>query len=107
MNQPFGRGAAIRAALQMTGSTYVIYATGLLVSALIARSVGPADFGRYSYLVWLAGVLIMVGNNGLTTSAIRFVSEHQPDAGRPQCLMKRCGRFIQDGRDQFQVPFVA
>lgn len=75
MNQPFGRGAAIRAALQMTGSTYVLYATGLLVSAVIARSVGPADFGRYSYLVWLAGVLIMVGNNGLTTSGIRFVSE--------------------------------
>jgi O-antigen/teichoic acid export membrane protein len=75
MNQPFGKGAAIRAALQMTAATYVVYAAGLLVSALIARSVGPADFGRYSYLVWLAGVLIMIGNNGLTTSAIRFVSE--------------------------------
>ncbi|GEM_PF-298862 len=73
--QAFGKGATLRAALQMTGSTYVVYATGLLVSALIARSVGPDDFGRYSYLVWLVGVLIMVGNNGLTTSGIRFVSE--------------------------------
>ncbi len=75
MKQAFGPGAALRAALQMTGSTYVIYAAGLVVSALIARSVGPEAFGRYSYLVWLTGVLILVGNNGLTTSGIRFVSE--------------------------------
>jgi O-antigen/teichoic acid export membrane protein len=75
MNHPFGRGAAFRAALQMTGSTYVIYATGLLVSALIARSVGPDNFGHYSYLIWLTGVLILISNNGLTTSGIRFVSE--------------------------------
>ena len=75
MNNPFGRRAAVRAALQMTGSTYVTYATGLLASVFIARSVGPADFGRYSYLVWLTGILMVVGTNGLTTSAIRFVSE--------------------------------
>ncbi|MEZ5519958.1 MAG: polysaccharide biosynthesis C-terminal domain-containing protein [Dokdonella sp.] len=75
MKQAFGPGAALRAALQMTGSTYVIYAAGLLVSAMVARGVGPDEFGRYSYLVWLVGVLILVGNNGLTTSGIRFVSE--------------------------------
>ncbi len=75
MKQAFGPGTALRAALQMTGSTYVIYAAGLIVSALIARSIGPDEFGRYSYLVWLAGVLILISNNGLTTSGIRFVSE--------------------------------
>ena len=75
MKQAFGPGTALRAALQMTGSTYVIYAAGLVVSALIARSIGPDEFGRYSYLVWLAGVLILISNNGLTTSGIRFVSE--------------------------------
>lgn len=71
----FGRSAALRAALQMTGSTYVVYATGLVVSAVIARSIGPDDFGRYSYVVWLVGVLILLSNNGITTSVIRFVSE--------------------------------
>lgn len=75
MKQAFGPGTALRAALQMTGSTYVIYAAGLVVSALIARSIGPEQFGHYSYLVWLAGVLILISNNGLTTSGIRFVSE--------------------------------
>jgi O-antigen/teichoic acid export membrane protein len=75
MNNPFGRNAALRAALQMTGSTYVTYATGLIASVLVARSIGPADFGRYSYLIWLTSILMVVANNGLTTSGIRFVSE--------------------------------
>lgn len=75
MNALFGRAAAVRAALLMTSSTYVLYAAGLVVSALIARAVGPDDFGRYSYLVWLAGVLGIISNNGLTTTGIRFVSE--------------------------------
>lgn len=75
MKQAFGPGAALRAALQVTGSTYFIYAAGLLVNALIARSLGPDDFGRYSYVIWLTGVLILVANNGLTTSGIRFISE--------------------------------
>ncbi len=75
MNQPFSGVAAIRAAMMVMGSTYVTYAIGLLTSVLVARSLGPDDFGRYSYVVWLAGMLIAFGNNGLTTTAIRFVSE--------------------------------
>lgn len=75
MANPFGRKAAFRSALLVTGSTYVTYATGLVVSTLIARGLGPADYGRYAYLVWLAGLLIMLFNNGLNSSGIRFVSE--------------------------------
>lgn len=59
----------------MTGSTYVSYALGMLASIVIARSLGPEDFGRYSYVVWLAGLLVVLANNGITTTAIRFVSE--------------------------------
>jgi O-antigen/teichoic acid export membrane protein len=73
MNPTAGRTAT--AALMITASTYVTYALGLIVSALIARSIGPADFGRYSYLVMLVGVLVILTNNGLTTSGIRFVSQ--------------------------------
>ncbi len=75
MTQRFGRGAALKAALLMTGSTYVTYALGLIISALIARNVGPTEFGQYSYLVWLSGVLVILSNNGLTSSGIRFVAE--------------------------------
>ena len=75
MNPRFGSLATLKAALLMTGSTYVTYAIGLLVSALIARHMGPEDFGRYAYIVWLVGVLVIVCNNGLTTTGIRFVAE--------------------------------
>jgi O-antigen/teichoic acid export membrane protein len=75
MTTPFGAKSVLRAALLVTGSTYVAYAAGLFASTLIARDLEPADYGRYAYLVWLSGVLVMLMNNGLTSSAIRFISE--------------------------------
>lgn len=84
MSSAFGRVAALRGALMMTGSTYAVYALGLVVSALIARDLGPDSFGHYAYLVWLSGMLGIIANNGLTTCGIRFVSEslgrQDPDA---------------------------
>lgn len=59
----------------MTGATYVSFIFGLLVSAIVARSVGPENFGRYAYVVWISGVLVAIGNNGLNTTGIRFISE--------------------------------
>lgn len=59
----------------VTGSTYVTYGLGMLTSIVIARTLGPDDFGRYAYVVWLAGLLVVLTNNGITTTAIRFVSE--------------------------------
>lgn len=73
---PFGAKAIIRSAAIITGSTYFNYALGLVISTLIARSLGPADYGRYSYVVWLSGILVVLANNGLTTTGIRFVSEY-------------------------------
>ena len=75
MSNPFSRLATAKAALLMTGSTYVSFFFGLIVSAVIARALGPADFGRYAYVVWLSGLLVAIGNNGLNTTGIRFISE--------------------------------
>ncbi|WP_313927399.1 oligosaccharide flippase family protein [Pseudoxanthomonas sp.] len=75
MNQPFNGRTAVRGAIMVMGSTYVTYALGMLTSILLARTLGPDDFGRYTYMVWMAGLLIMFSNNGLTTTAIRFASE--------------------------------
>lgn len=75
MNNPFGREGMLRSALLMTGATYINYGSGLLISMLVARSLGPADYGRYAYLVWLTGILIVLFNNGLTTTGITFVAE--------------------------------
>lgn len=75
MTHQFNGAAAIRGAMMVMGSTYVTYALGLLTSILVARTLGPDDFGRYTYIVWMAGMIVAFGNNGLTTTAIRFVSE--------------------------------
>lgn len=75
MSNQFSSSATAKAALLMTGATYVSFFFGLLVSAIIARAVGPDNFGRYAYVVWISGVLVAICNNGLNTTGIRFISE--------------------------------
>ncbi len=75
MKNQFGRTAAFRSVLLVIGSTYFSYAVGLVASLLIARTLGPYAFGQYAYIVWLTGTLTMLICNGLTLTAIRFLSE--------------------------------
>ncbi|HTP39521.1 MAG TPA: oligosaccharide flippase family protein [Steroidobacteraceae bacterium] len=75
MTNPPGRIAAIRAAAFVTASTYLSYGLSLIVGAIAARSLGPDAYGRYAYVVWITGLLVMMANHGLTTSGIRFVAE--------------------------------
>ena len=86
MNRPQGRLVALKAAALIATSTYVTTALGLVVSVIIARSLGPKDDGQYAYLLWLSGLLVIFGNHGLGITGIRFVSESmgrdQPDEAR-------------------------
>jgi O-antigen/teichoic acid export membrane protein len=75
MSNPFGRDASAKAVLLVSGSTYFGLLFGLIVSATIARAVGPEQFGQYAYAVWISTVFVMVANNGLNTTGIRFISE--------------------------------
>jgi O-antigen/teichoic acid export membrane protein len=61
--------------LLVTIATYLTYGVGIISNAIIARGLAPADFGRYVYVVWISGLLVVISNNGLTTSGIRFVAE--------------------------------
>jgi O-antigen/teichoic acid export membrane protein len=86
--------------LVVTIATYLTYAIGLLSNAIVARALDPADFGRYSYLVWLCGWLVLLINNGLTTSAIRFVAEllgsgSLPAAQRAHGYLSRLSRYSE------------
>ena len=71
----FGRRWALRAAFMTTGSAYVSYAGGIIGTALLARHLGPQDYGVYAYFVWLCGVLVKLYTAGFGNTAIRFVSE--------------------------------
>lgn len=69
------RMAALRSMALVSVSTYVEYALGLFISVWIARALGPADFGRYAFTVWLCGWLMMCSNHALTTSSTKFIAE--------------------------------
>lgn len=76
------RIAVLRSVTLVSVSTYVEYALGLLVSIWIARTLGPADFGRYAFTVWLCSWLMTCSNHALTTSSTKFIAEAD-GAGRP------------------------
>lgn len=75
MTQEKKREDLLRSALLMTGATYINYATGIVVSLLIARHLGPTAYGQYAYLVWLSGLLVLLFNGGTAITAITYVSE--------------------------------
>ncbi|WP_233842634.1 oligosaccharide flippase family protein [Dyella sp. 2HG41-7] len=76
------RLAVLRSVTLVSVSTYVEYALGLVVSIWIARTLGPANFGRYAFTVWLSGWLMTCSNHALTTSSTKFIAEAD-GASRP------------------------
>lgn len=75
MTNRFEGGSALRSAILVTGATYISFAAWLVLSMVVARSLGPKDYGHYAYLVWLSGTLTILYGNGLTLAAIRFVAQ--------------------------------
>lgn len=69
------RLAILRSVTIVSVSSYIEFALGLLVSVWIARALGPSDFGRYAFTVWLCGWLITCSNHALTTSSTKFIAE--------------------------------
>ncbi|MDR6935552.1 oligosaccharide flippase family protein [Luteibacter sp. 3190] len=86
------RVAVLRSIGIVTVSTYIEYALGLLMSVWIARSLGPSDFGRYAFTVWLCGWLIVCSNHALTTSSTKFIAEAD-GMGDPALASHLAARF--------------
>ncbi|WP_448097362.1 oligosaccharide flippase family protein [Luteibacter yeojuensis] len=86
------RVAVLRSIGIVTVSTYIEYALGLLMSVWIARSLGPSDFGRYAFTVWLCGWLIVCSNHALTTSSTKFIAEAD-GMGDPSLASHLAARF--------------
>ncbi|HXO99167.1 MAG TPA: oligosaccharide flippase family protein [Luteibacter sp.] len=86
------RIAVLRSIGIVTVSTYIEYALGLLMSVWIARSLGPSDFGRYAFTIWLCGWLIVCSNHALTTSSTKFIAEAD-GMGDPRLASHLAARF--------------
>jgi len=54
---------------------YADYAAAFVVSIVIARRLGPEDYGTYTLLMWVVLVGVSLANNGITTGVMKFVGE--------------------------------
>ncbi|MEP7096053.1 MAG: oligosaccharide flippase family protein [Dokdonella sp.] len=69
------RSLAVRNTLFSSLGIYTEYLLGMLTSILIARYMGPHDYGIYGLALWLASLGVMLTNGGTTTAMIKFVAE--------------------------------
>jgi len=88
------RIAMLRNVAWVAMAGYLEAGVGLLAGVLVARTLGPAEYGHYAYGIWLCGALIMASNNGLPTSSIKFVAEAR-GAGRADLAAALVSRFTR------------
>lgn len=48
---------------------------GLVSSAVVVRSLGKIEMGRYAYAVWIASLLVSIAHGGIPTTLTRFIAE--------------------------------
>lgn len=54
---------------------YSEYFLGLIISLTIARNLSTDDYGAYSSIIWLAGLIILAINSGIAINVTKFVAE--------------------------------
>ncbi|MDT0603805.1 oligosaccharide flippase family protein [Thalassotalea castellviae] len=54
---------------------YSEYFLGLIVSLTIARNLSTEDYGLYSSIIWIAGLITLAINSGLAINVTKFVAE--------------------------------
>ncbi len=62
-------------------SSYLEYFLGLVITTIIARSLGAEQYGVYSFVLWLSAFGVALLSDGLGITAIRFLAE-QRGSGR-------------------------
>ncbi len=81
------RNTSLRNTLFSSIGIYTEYFLGMLASILIARYMGPSDYGVYGLVIWLSGLGVALSNAGVASATIKFVAElrgsQQPQLLRP------------------------
>ena len=54
---------------------YIEFLITLLISIVIARSLGPESYGQYAFIIWLSGFFIAFVTVGVSTGAIKYLAE--------------------------------
>lgn len=71
---------------------YTEYFLGMLAAILMARHLGPADYGVYGLFMWFVSIGMVVTNSGITTGAIKFVAELR-GSGREDLIVPAVARL--------------
>jgi len=69
------RHALIRNTAWYAGVTAVGLVSGLLMSVILARGLGPALMGNLSYVIWVERTLTAVATLGFTFATVRYTAE--------------------------------
>jgi O-antigen/teichoic acid export membrane protein len=86
--------AVLRNVAWVAMAGYVEMAVGLLAGVVIARALGPTEYGHYAFGIWLCGAVMMAANNGLPASSIRFIAEAR-GAGQADLAAALVSRFAR------------
>lgn len=79
------RGTTLRNTGFATVAVYTEYFLGMLTSILIARDLGPHDFGTYGLVIWFIAVGMTAANSGTAGGVIKFIAELR-GAGTPELI---------------------
>ena len=71
---------------------YTEYFLGMLAAILMARHLGPGDYGVYGLFMWFVSIGMVVTNSGITTGAIKFVAELRGN-GREDLIVPAVARL--------------
>lgn len=69
------RAQALRNTMFSSVGIYTEYFLGMLTSIIIARHLGPADFGAYGLVILMVATGVAVTNSGIASAVIKFVAE--------------------------------
>lgn len=56
-------------------NTVLTFATGIILSVLVARFLGPEKTGVYSYFIWLTNIFLLVAGFGGNITIVKYVAE--------------------------------
>jgi stage V sporulation protein B len=69
------RISTIKSIFWLTFSEILFNLSGYIIHAVAGRTLGPADYGRYSLVITLTTVIVVLIGNGIPTAMSKYLSE--------------------------------
>jgi O-antigen/teichoic acid export membrane protein len=81
--------------LWLTIAEILFNLSGYIIQSVAGRVLGPADYGRYSLVITLTTVVVVLIGNGIPTAMSRYLSESFESNARLTLAIKRQGIRLQ------------